>query len=122
MGSNEKVIEIFGEVLGIDDPIETINMDSNIVDDLGAESIDFIDIFFQLERSFKIGKVKGNDIFPQALINETNFDDIKVKEILKDYPHINGDLFEEILENKDLNALLKVKCFVQFVDWRLANA
>ena len=36
-----------------------VRLDSNLVSDLGAESIDFLDIVFRLERGFKIKIPRG---------------------------------------------------------------
>ncbi|WP_159413114.1 hypothetical protein [Ruminiclostridium josui] len=41
---------------------------------------------------------------------------------LKKYPHIKGDLLEEIISTKSLKPLMKVKTLIYFVDWKKANA
>jgi acyl carrier protein len=38
----------------LDVPAESIRLEDKIVDDLGADSLDFLDIIFQLEQRFKI--------------------------------------------------------------------
>ena len=49
----EKVKEILAEQLDIEDK-ETITMDSMLVEDLGADSLDSIDIVMSVEDEFKI--------------------------------------------------------------------
>lgn len=53
----EKVCDIVAEALAADRAGVTI--DSNLMDELGAESLDFLDIVFKLERAFKIQITRG---------------------------------------------------------------
>ena len=52
-----KVVEAFCEALGLDE--DEVEPASKIIDDLGAESLDFLDIAFRLERAFKIKIPRG---------------------------------------------------------------
>jgi acyl carrier protein len=52
-----KVREIIADVLAFDE--EEIQRDGSLVDDYGAESIDFLDLVYQLEREFKIKIPRG---------------------------------------------------------------
>lgn len=52
-----KVREIVADVLVIDE--EEISLNSRLIADLGAESIDFLDLVFQLEKEFKIKIPRG---------------------------------------------------------------
>ena len=52
-----KVREIIADVLVIDE--DEISMDSRLIVDLGAESIDFLDLVFQLEKEFGIKIPRG---------------------------------------------------------------
>lgn len=52
-----KVRGIIAEVLVIDE--EEIQLNSRLIGDLGAESIDFLDLVFQLEKEFKIKIPRG---------------------------------------------------------------
>jgi acyl carrier protein len=47
-----KVAEIIADALGCDE--EDVKPDSSLINDLDAESIDFLDIVFRLEREFKV--------------------------------------------------------------------
>ncbi len=40
-------------------PVEQIALESNLMTDLGAESLDFLDIVFRLERAFQIQITRG---------------------------------------------------------------
>lgn len=52
-----KVAAAFAGALGLD--ADEITPDSRVIDDLGAESLDFLDIAFRLERSFGIKIPRG---------------------------------------------------------------
>jgi len=52
-----KVREIIADVLAFDE--DDIQRDGSLVDDFGAESIDFLDLVYQLEREFKIKIPRG---------------------------------------------------------------
>lgn len=52
-----KVADAFCEALGLDD--DEVSKTSLVIDDLGAESLDFLDIAFRLERSFGVKIPRG---------------------------------------------------------------
>jgi len=52
-----KVKNIIADVLVIDE--DEISLDSRLISDLGAESIDFLDLVFQLEKEFNIKIPRG---------------------------------------------------------------
>lgn len=52
-----KVREIIADVLVID--ADEVSLNSRLITDLGAESIDFLDLVFQLEKEFKIKIPRG---------------------------------------------------------------
>lgn len=55
-----KVAEIMADALGCD--VEEVKPDASLIEDLGAESIDFLDIVFRLERAFKVKIPRGKII------------------------------------------------------------
>ena len=52
-----KVAATLADALGCD--VENVKLDASLIDDLGAESIDFLDIVFRLERTFKVKIPRG---------------------------------------------------------------
>src|SRR5437764_14696901 len=60
----EKVSSTLVEALNVDE--EDIKPGSRLQGDLGAESIDFLDIVFRLEREFGI-KIPRGELFPEAI-------------------------------------------------------
>ena len=58
-----KVAETMANALGRD--VAEMRLDASLIDDLGAESIDFLDIVFRLERAFRI-KIPRGEIVQDA--------------------------------------------------------
>jgi acyl carrier protein len=60
----KKVSNTLVEALNVDE--EEISPESTLQGDLGAESIDFLDIVFRLEREFGI-KIPRGELFPESI-------------------------------------------------------
>ena len=60
----DKVKETLVEALNVDD--DQVTPDARLQADLGAESIDFLDIVFRLEREFGI-KIPRGELFPESI-------------------------------------------------------
>lgn len=52
-----KVAATMADALGCD--VDQVKLDASLIDELGAESIDFLDIVFRLERNFKVKIPRG---------------------------------------------------------------
>src|SRR3954464_10347420 len=61
-----KVSETLVEALGVDE--DQVTPTATLQGDLGAESIDFLDIVFRLEREFGI-KIPRGELFPDSLFD-----------------------------------------------------
>jgi acyl carrier protein len=61
----QKVKGTLVEALNVDDD-QAITLDSRLKGDLNAESIDFLDIVFRLERQFGI-KIPREELFPESI-------------------------------------------------------
>src|SRR3954470_24414266 len=59
-----RVAEVLVEALNVEE--DEIKPSSTLQGDLGAESIDFLDIVFRLEREFGI-KIPRNELFPESI-------------------------------------------------------
>ena len=55
--AEEIVREIVAESLAR--PLEQVSLDANLMSDLGAESLDFLDVVFRIERAFSIQITRG---------------------------------------------------------------
>ena len=65
-----KIQDTLAGALGVDR--DEIRPEASLVRDLGAESIDFIDIIFRLEKTFDI-KIPSGDLFPGNILNDERF-------------------------------------------------
>ena len=113
----EKVRECLVQALGVDpDEIET---GSSLTRDLGAESIDYLDIVFRLEKTFKI-KIPRGDLFPENLLtNDENVKDGKMTEVglrLKEkIPYADITEFEKNPVISDFGNLFTVSMLVNYI-------
>ena len=62
-----KIQQVLGGALGVEK--DEIRPEASLVRDLGAESIDFIDIIFRLEKTFDI-KIPSGELFPGNILND----------------------------------------------------
>jgi len=76
----EKVQDVLVEALGVDK--DEINRDARLVNDLGAESIDFLDIIFQLEKAFSI-KIEQKEFSQNAQSEGGEDSDVTVEAVVR---------------------------------------
>ena len=66
----EKVQSALVDALGVDD--DEVTEDATLVGDLGAESIDFLDIVFRLEKTFDIN-IDRAEMFPEDILTNAEY-------------------------------------------------
>src|SRR6266513_6495788 len=66
----QKVQTVLVDALGVDE--EEVKPNAVIRDDLGAESIDFLDIIFRLEKAFGI-KIPRGELVPETVLTDPNY-------------------------------------------------
>jgi acyl carrier protein len=66
----EKVRAALVDALGVDE--DEVSPTATMVGDLGAESIDFLDIVFRLEKAFGI-KIPRGELFPEDVLSSTEY-------------------------------------------------
>ena len=66
----EKVKTALVDALGVDE--DDVSPSATMVGDLGAESIDFLDIVFRLEKAFGI-KIPRGELFPEEVLSSADF-------------------------------------------------
>jgi len=120
----DKVREALVDALGVDD--DEVTAGATLQGDLDAESIDFLDIVFRLEKSFDI-KIERGELFPEDILTDANFvQDGKVNEagILKlreRMPFADLTKFEAEPVVQNLGQQLTVKDMCNFVAHKLAG-
>ena len=120
----EKVRDTLVDALGVDD--DEVSSDATLVADLGAESIDFLDIVFRLEKNFSI-KIPRGELFPENLASpDSSFtqDGIVteegIAELRQRMPHADIDKFAEDPKLENIQDMFTVQMIVNFVDNKLA--
>lgn len=119
----EKVQEVLVNALGVDD--DEVTPEATLVGDLQAESIDFLDIVFQLERAFDI-KIEQSELFPDAVLNDPKFvqdgrvTDEGMAELRKRMPHADLTEFDESRDVNDFSNIFTVDTIVKFVQSRIS--
>ena len=119
-----KVQQVLVDALGVDEDEVTPN--AVIRDDLGAESIDFLDIMFRLEKAFGIKFPKG-EMMPENLQNDPNFvkDGVVtpagIAELKTRMPHSDFTPFESDPKFENMSKLFTVDSIVNYVQGKLAQ-
>lgn len=114
----KKVQASLVDALGVDD--EDVVPSATIIGDLGAESIDFLDIVFRLEKAFDI-KIPREELSPDDILtNERYIADGKVTsdglaELKKRMPWADLSNFEKNPRVQDFGNLLTVNDLCNFV-------
>ena len=118
----EVVRTCFAEALGLDE--DEVTLDAFVIEDLGAESLDFLDIAFRLEEAFDI-KIPRGDIQQQAEDEATESGEpfeidgvltgeglVKLREVL---PEVPADRFKPGLTVREIPLLFTVETFLSLV-------
>ena len=117
-----KVQEVLVDALGVDD--DEVTPDARLAADLGAESIDYLDIVFKLEQAFDI-KIPQGDLFPENVNSNPEFvkqgmvTDKGIEELRKRLPHIDFTRFSQEPKVTDVPNLFTVNVLVNYVDRKL---
>lgn len=61
---------IISQALKVDE--SKVTLEASLIKTLGAESIDFLDIVFRLEKAFKI-KIPKGELFPEKLLTDAQY-------------------------------------------------
>ncbi|HEV8269020.1 MAG TPA: acyl carrier protein [Thermoanaerobaculia bacterium] len=114
-----RVVGVVAEAL--DHPREKVSLDASLVDDLGAESIDFLDIVFRLESEFDV-KIPESEIWMGAMEGAESPLEIasRVEGLRAARPEFRWDRLPKTITQKDLPRLLTPRTIVDYLDRRLA--
>ncbi|MFA6135084.1 MAG: acyl carrier protein [Phycisphaerae bacterium] len=119
----EKVKETLVDALGVDD--DEVKPDATLTGDLGAESIDFLDIVFRLEKTFNI-KIPRGELFPDNILNNPEFvKDGKLTptglaQLKERMAHADFTQFEKDPDISKMAELFKVQTIVNYVKTKVA--
>ena len=118
----EKVRTCLVDALGVDD--DEVTPEATMIGDLGAESIDFLDILFRLEKTFDI-KIPRGELFPEDVLSNAEYvQDGKVTaeglaQLKKRMPFADLTKFEADPRLTNFVNLLTVQDLVNYVQTKL---
>ncbi len=119
----QKVQGVLVDALGVDE--DEVTADATLMGDLGAESIDFLDIVFRLEKAFGI-KVPREELFPaESLLNDPELvsnGTLTAKgltELRQRVPHTDLTEFQKNPDLSKLADLFTVNAIVTYLDTRI---
>lgn len=116
----EKVQEAFVEALGLED--DEVTPEATIFDDLGAESLDLLEIVFLLERAFDI-KIPRDGVkdASQEGIDPADYEKdgvltpLALEKLRELMPEVPPEEFVDGLTANDIPKLFRVQTFVNIV-------
>jgi acyl carrier protein len=125
----EGVSEVLQEALGVD--AEDVKPEATLTGDLGAESIDFLDIQFRMEKRFstpeKPFKIEQGELFPEnmlqdpAMVQNGKVTDAGMALLRQKLPHIDFSSFDGDRNVKSLSEVFTVKSLCDFLERKLAK-
>ena len=125
----QKVKDVLEDALGVDE--DEITPDASLTRDLEAESIDFLDIVFRLEKTFSTSskpfKIEQGELFPENLmenpawVSDGKFTDAGMTMLRERMPHVDFTGFESSREVTKVAEMFTVKSIVDFIDRKLAK-
>ena len=120
-----KVSATLVEALNVDE--DEISPRSTLQGDLGAESIDFLDIVFRLEREFGI-KIPRNELFPESIfqgdpefVQEGKVTPKGLKELREKMPFADLTEFEKNPQLSNLSDLFTVDMITRYIQGKLES-
>jgi acyl carrier protein len=120
-----KVSDTLVEALNVEK--EDIQPTSTLQGDLGAESIDFLDIVFRLEREFGI-KIPRGELFPESVfqgdpefVDNGRVTDKGLAELRQRMPFADLSQFEKDPELSHLSDLFTVDLIARYIQGKLAT-
>ena len=119
-----RIQDVLASALGVDR--NEVRPEASLPRDLGAESIDFIDIIFRLEKAFDI-KIPSGELFPGNILNDDRF--IKegrvtpegLEELRLKVPYLDVNQFSKDPQVSKLGEYFTVQMITHYVEDRLAK-
>jgi acyl carrier protein len=120
-----RVTRVLVEALNADE--DDITPTSTLQGDLGAESIDFLDIVFRLEREFGI-KIPRGELFPESVfqgdpdfVREGRVTDQGMDELRGRMPYADLGTFDQDRRLSAVSDLFTVGLVAQYIAWKLGQ-
>ena len=119
----QKVAATLVEALNVDE--DQVSLSATLQGDLGAESIDFLDIVFRLEREFGI-KIPRNELFPESIfsgdpdfVKDGKVTEKGLSELRSKMPYADLASFERNPTLEGIGDLFTVDLIVSYIESKL---
>jgi len=118
-----KVKACLADALSVDE--DEVTAEASLAGDLGAESLDFLDIIFRLEKAFGI-KIQRGDLFPEKILTNAEYvqdgklTDRGIQKLQEEYPYIDLSAVKENPGVDEMGNLFTVGMIVNYIDSRLS--
>ncbi|MEM8783680.1 MAG: phosphopantetheine-binding protein [Planctomycetota bacterium] len=118
-----KITEVLEDALGVDE--DEVTPEATLGPDLGAESIDYLDIVFRLEKAFGI-KIDQAEMMPNDVLTDPTYvdggkiTDAGIAELKSKMPHADLSAIEGSRDVDDFEKVFTVDMIVKFVQARLS--
>lgn len=115
----DNVRDVLVDALAVDE--DEVKPEATIFGDLGAESIDVLDISFKLEQAFDF-KIGQGELFPEGamqdpeLVQEGKVTDKGLVELKQKMPHIDFSVLQDDPRIERVQEVFTVDALVNFVD------
>jgi len=120
-----KVAAVLCEALNVDE--DQVSPEATLQGDLGAESIDFLDIVFRLEREFNI-KIPRGELFPESIfqadpdfVKDGKVTDKGIRELEAKMPYADLGEFKKNPTLENISNLFTVELITRYIQSKLAS-
>ncbi len=121
-----RITRVLVQALNVDE--DDVTPTATLRDDLGAESIDFLDIGFRLEREFGF-RIPRGELFPESVfggdpefVREGIVTEEGMVELRKRMPFADLSRFKSDRRLSEIPGLFTVELLVCYVAWKLSGA
>ena len=121
----QKVTTTLVDALGVEE--DEVKSEATLTGDLGAESIDFLDIVFRLEKNFNI-KIPRGDLFPDeklfsdpAYVQDGRMTTAGIAELRTRMPYADIDSFASEPDVRHISNLFTVDMIVKYIESKLSE-
>jgi acyl carrier protein len=120
---NARLAKLLVQALGVEE--DEIKPSATLQGDLGAESIDFLDIVFRMEREFRI-KIPRGELFMEpvllgnaAYVQDGHLTDEGLAALRFQMPYADLTNFDRDRRLINMNELFTVNLLASYINWKL---
>ena len=120
-----RITKVLAHALGVES--DDIKPSATLQGDLGAESIDFLDIVFRLEREFLI-RIPRGELFPELffqdvteILEDGRVTDAGLAALRSTLPYADLNMLERDRRLDRINDLITVNLLSSYVKWKLGG-